>query len=183
MYGVILALALTAQIPADAAAKLYGPDVPESGVLTLKAASYAVSLRAQQAWTIQKIEYDGKIVAHERGFYGTVLIPKDGNWWGTGHTEGGKEIVHSLKLTVDGSDRPIAGGETVAGNKLTLRKDSTIWKFKCQAEVTVTDGQILERDPARSHGGRRPEAHVLLHALLRPEHHPVDCRVAGWPDR
>lgn len=131
--------------PQGSAAKLYGPDVPDNGILTLKTTKYTVPMCAQQAWTIQKIEYGGKTVAHERGFYGTVLIPKGGQWWGTGHSEGGKEIVHSLKLTADGKPRAIKVGETVAGERLVLCKDSTIWKFKCSSEVTVTDEHISQR--------------------------------------
>jgi hypothetical protein len=142
MNLMLLSLVLLAQPPA---AKLYGPDVPDSGILTLKTAKYTVPMSAQQAWTIQKIEYDGKTVAHERGFYGTVMIPKGGRFWGTGHTEGGREIVNALKLTVDGKVQPVKVQETVTGRKLTLCKDSTIWKFKCLAEVTVTDEHVFER--------------------------------------
>jgi hypothetical protein len=151
MHPILMALALIGQASAQPAAapapvaKLYGPDVPDNGVLTLKTAKYTVPICAQQAWTIRKIEYDGKTVAHEHGFYGTVLIPKGGNFWGTGHTEGGREIVHALTLAVDGKERPVKVGETIAGHKLVLCKESTIWKFKCHAEVTVTDENVSER--------------------------------------
>jgi hypothetical protein len=35
--------------------------------------------------------------------------------------------------------------QTVTGQKLTLVKDSTIWKLKCHSEVEVTDDLIVER--------------------------------------
>ena len=151
MPGILMALLWLGQTPAGpaaappSAAGSYGPDVPQHGILVLKAAKYTVPLCAQQAWTIHKIEYDGRTVAHEHGFYGTVLIPRDGKWWGTGHTEGGREIVHALKLTADGREQPVTVGETVAGRKLTLRKDSTIWKLDCLAEITVTEECVVER--------------------------------------
>jgi hypothetical protein len=151
MSPILLTLALLGQLPAGrvavqpSVAKLYGLGVPENGILTLKTANYAVPFCAQQAWTVQKIQYDGKTVAHERGFYGTVLIPKGGKFWGTGHTEGGREIVHALKLTVDGKEQPVEVGKTVVGHKLVLRKQSTIWKFRCLSEVTVTDDRIVAR--------------------------------------
>lgn len=127
------------------AAKLYGQDVPEEGILTLKTAKYSVPVCAEQAWTIRKIDYDGKTVAHEHGFYGTVLVPQGGAWWGTGHTEGGREIVHAIRLTADDKEQAVNVGETVAGRKLVLVKDSTIWKFKCRAELTVTDTHLAQR--------------------------------------
>lgn len=123
----------------------YGEGVPEEGLLTLQTAHYTVPMSAKQAWTIYRILYDGKVVAHENGFYGTVMQPAGSNWWGTGHTEGGREIVHALKLLVDGKEQPVEVEQTVSGRKLSLVKDSTIWKFKCHAEVEVTDDLIYER--------------------------------------
>ena len=119
--------------------------VPEEGFLTLKTDHYTVPFAATQAWTIYKIEHDGYPISHERGFHGTVMIPKGSNFIGTGHTEGGREVVHSLKLTVDGQERSWKVGETVSGHKLTLLKHSTIWKFDCTAEVTVKDDHVYER--------------------------------------
>jgi len=147
MNPIPLILALLGQTPAAAQApvKLYGPDLPDRGILVLKTTNYTVPMCAERAWTIQKIEYKGQAVAHDRGFYGTVLIPSGGRWWGTGHTEGGREIVRSLALAVDGRQQPVKAGETVTGKKLTLQKDSAIWKFQCLSEVTVTEDHIYER--------------------------------------
>jgi len=131
--------------------ELTGPDagyaegIPEDGLLTLKTAHYTVPMSAKQAWTIQQVLFDGNVVAHEHGFYGTVLIPTGSNWWGTGHTEGGREIVQALTLSVDGKEQPVKVDQTVTGQKLLLIKDSTIWKLRCHSEVEVTDDQIRER--------------------------------------
>jgi len=119
--------------------------VPESGQITCQTDHYTVAFSAEQAWTIYSIKHDGQNVGLSNGFYGTVMCPKGGQWWGTGHSEGGREVVNSLKLTVDGLERPVKVGETIGGHRITLLKDSTIWKFKCQAEVTLTDNQVYER--------------------------------------
>lgn len=123
----------------------YGEGVPETGVLTLQTAHYTVPFSAEQAWTIYEVAYDGKVFSGHNGYHGTVLIPQGGNFVGTGHQEGGAEIVHALKLTVDGVERPATVGETVTGKELVLRKESTIWKLRCVTEVTVREDQVVER--------------------------------------
>jgi len=123
----------------------YGAGVPEAGDLTCETAHYTVLFEARPAWTIRRIDFDGKTIASPSGWYGTVMVPKGGQWWGTGHTEGGAEIVHSLALSVDGQSRPVAAGAAVEGSKITLLKKSTIWKFTANVEVTVTDDLIYER--------------------------------------
>ncbi len=125
--------------------KLYGEGVPETGDLTLETRHYSVRFEARPAWTIRNIDYDGQTVASPTGWYGTVLVPKGGRWWGTGHTEGGREIVRSLKLLVDGKPHLFGPGAVVKGHALTLVKDSVIWKFDAREEVTVADDYILER--------------------------------------
>jgi len=119
--------------------------IPENGFLTLKTDAYNLLFEAASAWTIDGMFYRGKQFGLNNGHYGTVLTPKDGMWWGTGHTEGGREVVHSLKLTVDDNERPIMVGETVTGKQLRLVKESTIWKFKTTVEVVLTDDHIFER--------------------------------------
>lgn len=133
-----------ATISTPATARVYGEGVPEDGFLTLKTAHCTVPFSAKQAWTIYEIGFDGKIISHHNGFHGTVMIPKGSNFIGTGHSEGGREIVKSLKLLVDGQEHPFSPGDTVTGHTLTLTKHSAIWKFDCTAEVTVTDDQVLE---------------------------------------
>ncbi len=134
---------MPAQQPAQP--KLYGEGVPETGDLVCKTAHYTVQFVAKAAWTPHRMDYDGQTFAGPTGWYGTVLVPKGGRWWGTGHTEGGKEIVHSLKLTVDGKEQGFGPGAVVKGNKITLLKESTIWKLKATVEVTITDDYIFER--------------------------------------
>jgi len=125
--------------------RVYGEGVPEAGMLTVKTQHYTVRFEAKRAWTIFDMAYDDKRFGISNGFYGTVMVPKGSRWWGTGHTEGGREIVHALKLTVDGEERPVRAGATVEGPSVTLVKESTIWKFKAHVEVRVGDDHVYER--------------------------------------
>ncbi|MEQ9067697.1 MAG: hypothetical protein RLO18_13275, partial [Gimesia chilikensis] len=74
------------------------------------------------------------------------LRPKGEQWWGTGHKEGGREVVHKLQLIVDGKEVPITKtGETIKGQRIEFIKESTIWKFKVRAETTITNSEVFER--------------------------------------
>lgn len=132
-------------VAAVTAPRIYGEGVPETGELTFKAGNYTLPLSAGQAWTIKALGYKDKWPGGVNGFYNTVMIPKDSNFWGTGHTEGGREIVNKLTLTVDGQAQPVKTEQTLTGNKLTLIKDSTIWKFRNHTEITLTPDYLLER--------------------------------------
>lgn len=139
---------LALSIPILAAAQtpgLYGDGVPEEGFLTAHTDHYTIVFSAKQAWTIFTFTFDEHLIGHQRGFYGTVLIPKGGKWIGTGHTEGGREIVHALRLLVDGQETPVTAGATVRGHCIELVKESTIHKFAARTTITVTDDHVVER--------------------------------------
>lgn len=131
-----------AQAPVE---RLYDEGVPEQGFFTLQTASYQVIFQAESAWTIDEIHYGGEPLAGPTGHYGTVLVPEGGKWIGTGHTEGGREIVHSVKLTVDGQETPIQVGTAVEGHDIELIKTSTIHKFDATHAITIKDDEIVER--------------------------------------
>ncbi len=124
--------------------RLYDEGIPENGFLTLKTGKYTLPIDAASGWTIEKMFYGDHQFGLSNGHYGTVLTPKGGKWWGTGHKEGGREVVHFLKLTVDGKQVPIQQDETVSGKRIELIKDSTIWKFKTQVKIILTDDYIFE---------------------------------------
>jgi hypothetical protein len=134
---------------APPAPRLYDEGVPEDGIVTLKTDHYTVPFRANQAWTIYEISFDDKLISHHNGYHGTVMIPKGSNFVGTGHSEGGREIVHSVTVKVDDKAAvPITEqmiGTTLTGHKLTVLKHSTIAKFDCTTEVAVTDDHVYER--------------------------------------
>lgn len=126
--------------------RLYDPGVPETGFLTLETDSYTIPMDAASGWTIEKMFYKGYEFSLNNGHYGTVLRPKGEQWWGTGHKEGGREVVHKLQLIVDGKEVPITKtGETIKGQRIEFIKESTIWKFKVRAETTITNSEVFER--------------------------------------
>lgn len=127
------------------AERIYDEGVPEAGMITLRTGDYTVSFDAARAWTIYNMTFGDKLFGLNNGFYGTVMTPKGGRWWGTGHTEGGKEVVHALNLTVDGREHSIEGGETLEGDEITFVKDSTIWKLKAHVEVRLSADHVFER--------------------------------------
>lgn len=130
---------------AENVGRLYGEGVPEDGFITAKTRDYTIQFSAKQAWTIYNFTYRDHLIGHSNGFYGTVLIPVGGNFIGTGHTEGGREIVHAVKLLVDGLETPVEIGKVYTGSRIELIKDSTIHKFKARATITVTDDEVIER--------------------------------------
>lgn len=146
-----VATALHDEFPPDAAAeqpaapRLYGDGVPEQGHITLKSGPHSVSFHAKGAWTIRDILFNDIPVGLANGYYGTVMVPQGDRWWGTGHAEGGLEIVHSLALDVDGAAHTVSEGLEVSGEKITLTKHSTIWKFDVIAETVVTAEHIYQR--------------------------------------
>lgn len=126
--------------------RLYDPGVPETGFLTLETDNYTIPMDAASGWTIDKMFYKGHEFGLNNGQYGTVMRPKGQQWWGTGHKEGGREVVHKLQLIVDGKEVPITKtGETIKGQRIEFIKHSTIWKFKVRAETTITNSEVFER--------------------------------------
>ncbi|MEA3404059.1 MAG: hypothetical protein U9R79_22710 [Armatimonadota bacterium] len=127
-----------------------GGGVPEQGKMTGQTEHLRVVFEAPSAWTIDEIWYDGFKVAGPTGHYGTVLIPAGGEWIGTGHSEGGREIVRELELIADGEPRPVQVGGTVEAEELTLTKRSTIHRFDATHTITLLGDEIVERAQLRA---------------------------------
>ncbi len=145
MTAVIAMFFLSHAICAEETGSVIKQKIAKKGFLTLKTENYTVPIDAASGWTIEKMEYRGETFSLNNGHYGTVLKPKGGQWWGTGHTEGGREVVHHLELMVDGRNVPVKIGETVTGKRIELIKKSTIWKFNVHAEVTLNNEYVIER--------------------------------------
>ncbi|WP_298862001.1 hypothetical protein [uncultured Gimesia sp.] len=130
----------------ESSQRLYDIGVPEKGYLTLKTENYTLPIDAASGWTIEKMFYRDQQIGLNNGHYGTVLRPKNGEWWGTGHKEGGREIVHRIQLIVDGKNVPITKtDETITGKRIQFIKESTIWKFKVRAKIILTKDYIEEQ--------------------------------------
>ncbi|MFW5867982.1 MAG: hypothetical protein ACOCX2_09215 [Armatimonadota bacterium] len=125
--------------------QLYDEGVPEIGFMTVATENLTVKFEAPSAWTIDEIRWNDVLVAGPAGHYGTVLVPKGGRWIGTGHTEGGREVVHSLSFSADGEQRPVEVGASLEGEQFELFKASTIHRFDAEHTVTVRGDEIVER--------------------------------------
>lgn len=137
---------LTPQAVAEAADGL-----PMAGQFSVVVGKWTVAFAADRAWTIHHLDYDGRKVSHENGFHGCVIatgipkIPGNGSSFvGTGHTEGGREQVESVVLTLDGKEVPVQVDQEYQGQTFKLVKHSMIDRLKHTAELTLTADGILE---------------------------------------
>lgn len=134
-----------AEQPAPQANQLYDEGVPEHGFLTVQTEHLRTVFQAESAWTLDEIWYDGFKVAGPTGHYGTVLIPTGGNFIGTGHSEGGREVVHSVQMSADGTEMPVTVDTTIEADRFELVKRSTIHKFDATHTITVLGDEIVQR--------------------------------------
>lgn len=153
--------------------QLYDEGVPEIGFMTVQTENLTVKFEAPSAWTIDEILWNGFKVAGPTGHYGTVLVPVGSNWIGTGHTEGGREVVHSLTFSVDGVERPVEVGATLTGERFELFKKSTIHSFDAEHTITIADSEIVERALLRA-----TEAHDLK--LMYLFMHCIEPATTRW---
>jgi hypothetical protein len=155
--------------------RLYDEGVPESGFMTVETENLAVIFEAQSAWTIDDIRWDDFRVAGPTGHFGTVLIPGEegGRWIGTGHSEGGREIVHSLRFTADGEERAVETGATIEGDEFELFKESTIHTFDAEHTITVSGSEIVQHALLKA-----SEAHDLSRMYLFM--HCIEPATTAW---
>ncbi len=127
--------------PAQRAAPKPGPP----HVVTVHTRDFTVEFGGERAWTIQRIQFRGKLVADRVGFYGTVYAPIGGRWIGTGHNEGGIERVESAELKMDNAPLALEHGATARGHRAELTKHSWLGPIRLQADYVVTDDTVVER--------------------------------------
>ena len=119
--------------------------VPCKGsVITLRSGNYEVHVNPATAWTPCAIRYDGIQVGLSNGFYGAVLWTGPAKFIGTGHREGGVEIVTNLSLVVDGEARAVVPGSVYAGKRLVLTKRSLIAHLGAEAVLNMDTNGVGE---------------------------------------
>ena len=120
--------------------------VPTEGDhILLQSGDYELYVDPTAAWTIDSIRFDGTIVGQNNGHYGTVFAETGYEFIGTGHSEGGVELVTNLVLMVDGTSlgEPVPG-TTYSGTNLTLVKWSKIANIDEQFTINLTPERIAE---------------------------------------
>jgi hypothetical protein len=71
--------------------------------LELVTPGFALKFRGDRAWTISEIEYKGAVISGPTGFHGLVLAIGPALFIGSGHKEGGEEVVESIEVKLDGA--------------------------------------------------------------------------------
>lgn len=107
-------------------------------VMVLRSGSYEVHVNPSTAWTPSAVRYDGIQLCLSNGFYGAVLWKGPGMLFiGTGHREGGVEVVTNLSLSVDGKAVPAVPGASYAGGKIVLTKRSLLDRLGAEAVLSL----------------------------------------------
>jgi hypothetical protein len=114
-------------------------------IVSVQTRDFKVEFEGDRAWTIYRILYTGEVVCDKVGFYGTVFAAEGGKWIGTGHNDGGIELVQDVTLTVDGQPRELTDKASYQGHRAELHKHSMIGPLRLEATYIVTDDAVLER--------------------------------------
>lgn len=122
-----------------------GPRPGPAHVVTVQTRELKVEFTGDRAWTMQRIEYQGAMVADKIGYYGTVFSPEGGKWVGTGHNEGGVEKVEQVALTVDGQSCALTNGVRYRAERAVLHKTSSLGPIQLEATYVVLSDALLER--------------------------------------
>ncbi|OGV46007.1 MAG: hypothetical protein A2017_22240 [Lentisphaerae bacterium GWF2_44_16] len=114
------------------------------GVFTLSSGEYEIDISSECKYTIRSIKYENYYLCPSVGYNATVIIPEGGKFIGAGHTEGGEEQVESIEFSVDGKKISPAPGEKYSGQKIILKKTSTLDKLRLVSVLTLTPECITE---------------------------------------
>lgn len=112
------------------------------GCFTLKSGNYAVDISGKLHYCIYKINFDGVDIGNNNGFYGTILCPASGKFIGAGHTEGGREKVLSIKLTIDGVEKTPGLDMVYSGDNIVFEDVSMLDNLKVFKTITITPSGI-----------------------------------------
>lgn len=109
--------------------------------LDLVTSGFGLKFRGDRAWTCSQIDYKGQTISGPAGFHGLVLATGPGMFIGSGHKEGGEEVVESTEITVDGEITEIRAGN-IDCQEATVTKRSQIGDWTHVAIVKLTPEKI-----------------------------------------
>ncbi|MCX6897945.1 MAG: hypothetical protein NT105_04520 [Verrucomicrobia bacterium] len=138
-------LLLAASLATTSLSFAAGPKPGPPDIVTIETRDLKVEFAGDRAWTIHRIYFKGELTGDKNGFYGTVFSAEGGKWIGTGHNEGGIELVKSVTLTVDGQPRDLADKAVYRGQRAEIHKHSMMGPLALEATYIVTDDCVLER--------------------------------------
>ena len=171
----LCATLLAAGAPAAAPA---GKVVVHGDKIVLAAGNYELILGKSYCWTIRSLKFRGTTLMADDGgcSNGTVLRTpiEEGaksEWVGTGH---GHEVVRAIALFVDGTERPLHPGATLAGSSFRLVKHSDLRVLDLEAvtELTATGVREMHRYTVKAD---RPNV-ALLYGFM----HSFTATMTDW---
>ncbi|MFA7232118.1 MAG: hypothetical protein WC071_12680 [Victivallaceae bacterium] len=114
------------------------------GTFTLSSGKYEIDISVECKYTIRSIKYEDYYLCPPRGYNATVIVPECGKFIGAGHTEGGEEQIENIDFLVDGRKISPAIGKLYSGQKIVLKKTSTLDKLRLVSILEVTPECIIE---------------------------------------
>jgi hypothetical protein len=121
------------------------PDLTEAmkaPPITLESGDLALHILPARAWTYDEIRYKGNSLTNPGSHSGLVFNLGAGKFVGSGHTEGGREQVQTVKLTVDGKAVDHANGGTVKGDVVELVKESDLAGTHLKSVLRLKNGTL-----------------------------------------
>ena len=112
------------------------------GDLILESGPYKIHFAQKHFYASSQYFYKGVELGNRRGFYGTIFASASNKFVGSGHSEGGKEKVVSLKLVCDGKETKVEP-RSFKGKKLEFTKVSLLNNLQVTAKITITPEDII----------------------------------------
>lgn len=140
----------------------------------MKCGDYEVSVNPKQAWTLSCIRYKGIQVGLDNGYYGTTIRKSATVFTGSGHAEGGAEIISNLFLYQDNIDiTPPIPGITYSGSKFSFIKLSRIDNVNLRWTLNIDSNGISE---SASITPIKEQTMIGMYAFM----HPIFTNVTRW---
>ena len=150
------------------------------GGVRLAAGDYALVMKGGYAWTIRSLSWKGVSIMteHKTCSNGTVLKTRSflndkghSEWVGTGH---GNETVKSVRLFVDGREKPLRKGAEYAGAEFKLVKRSDLKILTLEATTRLTASGVTETHRYTAKADNPPLD--LLYCFM----HSFDVKMLDW---
>lgn len=109
--------------------------------LDLVTPGFSLRFQPKRAWTYGQIDYKGETISGPTGFHGLVLATGPAKFIGSGHNEGGLEVVESIDVVVDGQPRIDLEGR-IECREAIVTKRSRLGDFTHEAIVKLSAERI-----------------------------------------
>lgn len=112
------------------------------GDMVLESGPYKVHFAQKHFYASSQYFFKGVEIGNRGGFYGTIFASSPNKFVGSGHSEGGKEKIISLRLVCDGKEENVEP-KSFNGKKLEFTKISMLNNLRVTAKITITPENII----------------------------------------